>query len=53
VCPPCEEGEPPTDEAGQIAATLARYYGHRGRTAKSLGMDRTTLWRKIKRYGLG
>lgn len=53
VCPPCEEGKPPTDEAGQIAATLAKYYGHRGRTAESLGMDRTTLWRKIKRYGLG
>jgi len=52
VCPPSEEKAPPADEAEQIAATLAKYYGHRGRTAKSLGMDRTTLWRKIKRYGL-
>ena len=41
------------DEAQRIVATLAKFYGHRGRTAKSLGMDRTTLWRKIKRYGLG
>ena len=52
VCPPSGQKAPPADEAGQIAATLAKYYGHRGRTAKSLGMDRTTLWRKIKRYGL-
>jgi len=52
VCPPCTEKELAADEAGQIAAALAKYYGHRGRTAESLGMDRTTLWRKIKRYGL-
>ena len=52
VCPPSGQKAPPADEAGQIAATLAKYYGHRGRTARSLGMDRTTLWRKIKRYGL-
>ncbi len=38
------------DEAHRILAALARHGGHRGRTAAHLGMDRSTLWRKIKRY---
>ncbi len=42
----------PENESENIAATLSKFYGHRGRTAKSLGIDRTTLWRKMKRYGL-
>jgi PAS domain S-box-containing protein len=40
------------NEAARIAAALTKFYGHRGRTAESLGIDRTTLWRKMKRYGL-
>ncbi|MGD9215577.1 MAG: helix-turn-helix domain-containing protein, partial [Desulfobacteraceae bacterium] len=39
-------------EARRILAALRRHNGHRGRSAQSLGIDRTTLWRKIKRYQL-
>jgi PAS domain S-box-containing protein len=39
-------------EAELIRQTLRKYYGHRGRTAKELGIHKTTLWRKIKQYGL-
>jgi PAS domain S-box-containing protein len=39
-------------EAELIRHTLKKYYGHRGRTAKELGIHKTTLWRKIKKYHL-
>jgi transcriptional regulator with PAS, ATPase and Fis domain len=35
-----------------IQDTLARYDGDRGKTATLLNMDRSTLWRKMKKYGL-
>lgn len=35
-----------------IKKTLEKNYGHRGRTAKELGIHKTTLWRKLKKYGL-
>lgn len=41
-----------TQEARLIADTLARYHGHRGRTAQALGIAPSTLWRKLKKYGL-
>ncbi len=34
-----------------IADALKRHNGRRDRTARALGMDRTTLWRKMKRLG--
>jgi sigma-54 dependent transcriptional regulator, acetoin dehydrogenase operon transcriptional activator AcoR len=34
------------------AAALAEADGVRARAAEPLGMGRTTLWRKLKRYGL-
>jgi PAS domain S-box-containing protein len=37
-------------EARAIAETLARFDGHRGKAARALGMDRSTLWRKMRRY---
>ena len=40
------------EEANRILACLQRNNGRRSATAKELGMDRSTLWRKIKRYGL-
>ena len=40
-------------EARRIAEALDRFGGHRGKTAAFLGIDRTTLWRKIKRHGMG
>lgn len=39
-------------EARRILTVLRRHNGHRGQSARTLSMDRTTLWRKIKRYGL-
>ena len=42
-----DEGERDT-----IISMLQRYNGNRTRTAKALGIDRSTLWRKIKKYGI-
>jgi PAS domain S-box-containing protein len=39
-------------EADIIGNTLKKYDGNRIKTARELGLDRTTLWRKIKKYGL-
>jgi PAS domain S-box-containing protein len=39
-------------EQAAILATLQRCQGHRGRTAAALGMDKTTLWRKMKKFNL-
>ena len=35
-----------------IIETLRRNGGNRARAATELGMHRTTLWRKIKSYGI-
>jgi two-component system, NtrC family, response regulator HydG len=35
-----------------LADTLARFGGNRTQTARSLGIDRTTLWRYMKRWEL-
>ena len=35
-----------------IAAALGRAGWNRSRAARQLGIDRTTLWRKIREYGL-
>ena len=35
-----------------MLAALVRHGWHRARAARSLGVDRTTLWRKIREYGL-
>ncbi|MHB8257147.1 MAG: sigma-54-dependent transcriptional regulator [Acidiferrobacterales bacterium] len=39
-------------EAYFIAKTLRETKGNRGLAAEILGIDKSTLWRKIKRYGL-
>jgi len=39
-------------EAESIRKALEKNRGNRLRTARELGIDRTTLWRKIKRYGI-
>ena len=46
------ETTPEPDEARQLKQALntARY--RRGDAARALGMSRTTLWRKMKQYGL-
>jgi len=47
-------GETPIDraEAEVIERTLKKHDGNRIKTAKELGLDRTTLWRKIKKHAL-
>lgn len=40
------------DEEARIRATLERYQGNRTRTSQALGMDRSTLWRKMRRFGI-
>ncbi len=40
-------------ERQYIAETLAHYQGQRTRTAEALGIDRKTLFRKIRRHAIG
>lgn len=35
-----------------IQRTLRVYNGHRKRTADALGIDKSTLWRKMKKFGI-
>lgn len=46
--PPLKEAE-----AQIILAALKKHDGHRGKVAKELGIDKSTLWRKIKKLGIG
>ncbi|MCF8049167.1 MAG: sigma 54-interacting transcriptional regulator, partial [Desulfarculaceae bacterium] len=39
-------------EREAVVEALARQGGHRSRTAASLGISTTTLWRKMKAYGI-
>jgi len=39
-------------EAQVILDTLKKYDNHRGNTARELGIDQSTLWRKMKRLGI-
>jgi transcriptional regulator with PAS, ATPase and Fis domain len=39
-------------EAESIQAALKKHAWHRSRAARELGIDRTTLWRKMKKYNL-
>ena len=41
------------DEQSRIKAALARHNGNQTLAARELGVNRTTLWRKLKRYGIG
>ncbi len=36
-----------------IVEALEEHRWHRQKAAKALGMDRTTLWRKMKKYNIG
>jgi len=39
----------PGEQRRLIVRTLAQQGGHRGRTAEALGIDKSTLWRKMKK----
>lgn len=43
---------PEEDEDQKIRFTLQKHKWNRNLAAKTLGMGRTTLWRKMKKYGL-
>jgi transcriptional regulator with PAS, ATPase and Fis domain len=43
---------PDDDEAQQIRIALQQHQWNRDIAAKALGMGRTTLWRKMKKYNL-
>ncbi len=40
------------EEAKKIHAVLEHHGGNRQKAAQALGLSRTTLWRKIKKYGM-
>lgn len=40
------------NEPTRISMVLRKNHGHLGRASEELGMHRTTLWRKMKQYGL-
>jgi PAS domain S-box-containing protein len=42
----------PSAEARAIMDALEKFGGHRGKAARALGMDRSTLWRKMRRWRL-
>ena len=39
-------------EREAIVAALKHHHGHRGKTAAYLNIDKSTLWRKMKKYGI-
>ncbi|MFO8056629.1 MAG: sigma 54-interacting transcriptional regulator [bacterium] len=50
-----QAGTPPESDLSEedmIRQTLERKAGNRRKAARELGMHRTTLWRKMKKYGL-
>ena len=47
-----EEALSQYSEKYRIMEMLKRHNWHRGKTAQELNMDRTTLWRKMKKYEL-
>jgi len=40
----------PEEQRRLIQRTLREHNGHRARTAEALGIDKSTLWRKMKKY---
>ncbi len=51
-CKPAEQNSGNSDEKQLIADTLKKYQWNKSDTAKELNMDRSTLWRKMKKYGM-
>lgn len=47
-----ERGGAVTEEANQLGRVLRKHNWHRQKAARELGIDRTTLWRKMKKYNL-
>jgi PAS domain S-box-containing protein len=43
---------PSEEQRRVIYKTLREHNGHRGKTAEALGIDKSTLWRKMKKHGI-
>ena len=39
-------------EGEELSALLEKYHGNRSLVAKELGISTTTLWRRMKKYGI-
>jgi transcriptional regulator of acetoin/glycerol metabolism len=39
-------------EAAEVSAVLEKHRGNRTLAAKELGISTTTLWRRMKKYGI-
>jgi PAS domain S-box-containing protein len=52
LLPQPEQGTLAEWEGRVIVEAFRRHRGHRGATAKELGISKTTLWRKLKKLGL-
>ena len=50
----CPSAETPLSnaEANTILTALHKFNGNRGKTADHLGIEKTTLWRKMKKYNI-
>jgi len=42
----------PEEQCRLIQEALREHDGHRGKTADALGIDKSTLWRKMKKHGI-
>jgi transcriptional regulator of acetoin/glycerol metabolism len=50
--PPSPQRGPARPEVQQFLDTLNAHGWRRGETARALGISRSTLWRRMKEYGL-
>jgi transcriptional regulator of acetoin/glycerol metabolism len=56
LAPDSTTDSPTAERRLDIDSTLNALHEHRGNqteTARALGIDRTTLWRRLRRYGFG
>ena len=47
-----EGTDEPEGEMAELMSLIDQYHGNREQIANALGISKTTLWRKLKKYGL-